>query len=100
MKITNRISPAIIAAAVGMLLPSIPELSPTKLIAAIEAYDIQTPQQEKFKHEKPLTVAEAMELLSVSKPTIYRLFEDGTLTKLKVRNGTRIPAEDIEKLLK
>ena len=48
-----------------------------------------------------VTVAEAQKILSVSRPTIYRLIAAGRLTALKVggTTATRITMESIEKLI-
>ena len=98
MKIRNSIKKEIIAAAVGMLSPFVEDLTPTKLIAALEAFEGDNAKSAEHL-EKPLTVAEACKLLSISKPTIYKMFRDGTLKKVKVRNSTRIPAAEIKRLL-
>ena len=98
MNVKNQISPAIINAAVAMLTPYIPDLTPTNLISALQGYE-GTKVSLDDRPQKPYTVAEAMKLLSVSKPTIYRMFEDRTLRKIKVRGTTRIPAEDVNRLL-
>ena len=46
-----------------------------------------------------LTVAQTMDILNVSKPTIYRLIDRGLLKRIKIMDATRITAESIEKLL-
>jgi excisionase family DNA binding protein len=99
MKISNTISQAIIAATTGILQPFVSDLTPTKLIAALKAYDADSTSKLELRPQRPYTVAEAMTLLSASKPTIYRLFADKVLTKIKIRGLTRIPAAEIEALM-
>lgn len=95
MKIKKQISPSIISAAVGMLAPFVPDISPTSLIAALETYDQQHAQNINDKPKKPYTIREVCELLGITKPTVYRMFHDGSLTKLKIGGTTRIPADEI-----
>ena len=38
MHVSNRIPPAVLAAAAGMLQPFVPELSPQNLVAALKAH--------------------------------------------------------------
>ncbi len=98
MRVKTTISQAIIAAATGMLQPFIPDLTPTRLISAIEKYNNEDANIA-GQLEQPLTVAEACRLLKVSRPTIYRLKERGEIRFTKVGRGTRIPAEDIRRLI-
>lgn len=101
MKIKDQINPSIITAAVTLLSPSIPDLSPTRLIAALQTYDSEGKEQDAVnaRPRQPYTVAEVCKLFRISKPTVYRMAERGELTLLKLGRSTRIPAEDIEKLL-
>jgi excisionase family DNA binding protein len=98
MKISNKINIEIISAIVGMLKPFVPDISPTRLLAALEDYDSSKNLIDK-RPQKAYTVAEAMTILGVSKPCIYKMFKDGTLTKLKIRRATRIPASEINALI-
>ncbi|MDD5598319.1 MAG: helix-turn-helix domain-containing protein [Victivallaceae bacterium] len=98
MKIKSKITPEIIAAVTSLLAPFVEDLTPTKLIAALEAFeDIDSRSAERL--EKPFTIAEACKLLQVSKPTIYRMFADGTIKKVRIRNSIRIPASAIHSIL-
>ena len=102
MEISNKISQSIIAAATGMFQPFIPDLTPTRLIDALKQFDAETnaTAATSARPQRPYTVAEVQELLGVSKPTIYRMFKDGSLTQLKIREGiTRIPAAEVEALM-
>ncbi len=102
MKIKNQINKAIIQAAVSMLQPFIPELTPTKLIDALQNYSETNESTAKSESKIPklYTVAEVMKILGVSKPTIYRMFKDGRLNKIEVsENTTRISSTDLEKII-
>lgn len=98
MKIRNKINQEVIVAATSLLANFIPELTPTKLIAALETFESEA-QTTKQRPESPYTITEACKLLQVSKPTIYKMFLDGTLTRIKVRNSTRIPASEIHSII-
>ncbi len=104
MKVKSQINSAIIQAAVSMLQPFVTELTPTKLIDALQSYsddgnsNAETTAKEAIP--KLYTIAEVMKILKVSKPTIYRMFKDGRLNKIKVsENTTRISSTDLENLL-
>ena len=47
-----------------------------------------------------VTVREAAQRMSVSTKTIYRLFNRGKLTKMKVGRATRISADELNVYLK
>lgn len=102
MKISNSISTAIIAAATGMLQPFIPDLTPTRLIEALKLYNTNGSEEENKKHvtvKKPLTIKEICELLCISRPSVYRMRERGEIRFVKIGGLTRIPVEDVERLL-
>lgn len=98
MKVKNQIPPSIITAAVGILNPFVPDITASKLIAALQDYASSKSTLDE-RPQKPYTVREVTKILMISKPTVYRMFEDGTLTRLKIRNSTRIPAKEINQLL-
>ena len=101
MKVKNKINPQIIEAAVGMLKPYVPELSPTRLIAALEEYDLC--KDEKLKNnerpKKPYTISEVCELLGISRPTLDNYEEKGLIRKIHLGRLVRIPVDDIDSLL-
>ena len=97
MKVKNQIPPAIITAAVAMLSPFVPELSPVRLLTALQDYGEAT--EEDTRPSKPYTIPELMALLNVSKPTIYKLINNGTLKRIKAATCTRISAESVYRLL-
>ncbi|UDQ99429.1 helix-turn-helix domain-containing protein [Lentisphaerota bacterium WC36G] len=102
MKIKNQINSAIIQAATAMLQPFIPELTPTKLIDALQSFSTEASTEIENSNTIPklYTVAEVMKILGVSKPTIYRMFKNGKLKKIEINeNTTRISSADLEKIL-
>ena len=101
MQVKNQIPPAIIEAAAAMLKPFVHDLSPTRLIAALQGYDSEAKDQEiiNARPKQPYTIKEVCDLLRISKPTVYRLMERGDITFIKVGSSTRIPAEDLDRLL-
>ena len=101
MKVKDQIPQSIITAAVAMLQTFIPELSPTRLIAALQAYDSEGKEQVEHnaRPRQPFTITEACQLLSLSRPTIYRMNRRGEIKLLKIGNSTRISADEIDKLL-
>ncbi len=101
MKVKNQISVAIISASVALLSPFVPNLTPTRLIAALEEYDIDGNKKssDNERPKQPYTIAEVCQLLRISKPTVYRLREQGKISFLKIGRSTRILAEDVERLL-
>lgn len=44
-------------------------------------------------------ITETAEALGVCRATVYRMIDDGTLSAFKVRGGTRITAESINRLV-
>ena len=79
MKIQNKITPAVIQAAVAMLSPYVPEISPQSLIQALRDYGTNA-----ATFDKPLTRKEAAAVLGVSLPTINRLLNAGTLRRIRI----------------
>ena len=101
MKVRDSINPAIVSAAVAMLQAFVPDLSPTRLIAALQAYDSEGKEQEAInaRPRQPLKLSEASKLLTISRPTIYRMAKRGELTLTKIGCSTRICAEEVDRLL-
>ena len=95
---TKTITPAVIAAAAGLLQPFAPELTPTGLVAAIKAY---SPSGKKQKNDdRPLTRREAAELLQVSLNTVTKYMKTGKLRKITLTaRSCRIDAASVRKLL-
>ena len=86
MQIKQRITPAILAAATGMLQPFIPELTPQGLLAALKSHDAGQPAAA--IPEKPLSRKEAAALLAVSLNTVNRYMNTGLLRRIKI--GPRV----------
>ncbi len=101
MKVKDQIPQSIITAAVGLLANFVPDLTPTCLIAALQAYDSEGNEQAEHnaRPRKPFTVTEACQLLTLSRPTIYRMKNRGEIRLLKIGNSTRISAEEVDRLL-
>ena len=99
MKVKNSITTAIISATVGLLNPFVPELTPTRLIAALQEYDDNKKSSENERPKQPYTVNEFCELFRISKPTLYRMQIRGELSILKIGSSTRVSADEVERLL-
>ena len=101
MKIKNTLPQSIIVAAVAMLSPFIPDLSPTRLIAALQSYDSEAKEQDNVnaRPRQSLTLKDACFILRLSRPTIYRMNKRGEIKLLKIGNSTRISAQEIDRLL-
>lgn len=98
MQITQKITPAILAAATGMLQPYIPDLSPQGLIAALKTYEAANTRRDATT--KPLTRQEAAALLSVSVNTINRYMNLGYLRRVKISDRlVRIDPCSVQALL-
>lgn len=89
MQIRQRINPAILAAATGMLQPFVPELTPQRLLAALKTQDEGLPAIPAAAiPEKPLSRKEAAALLAVSLNTVNRYMNTGLLRRIKI--GPRV----------
>lgn len=98
MQITQRITPAVLAAATGMLQPFIPELSPQGLVAALKNHETGNPAT--VIAEKPLTRQEAATLLSVSLNSVNRYMNIGILRRVKISPRlVRIDPQSVRDLL-
>lgn len=49
--------------------------------------------------ERMFTVKEAMEILNLSKSTIYRLVENGTIKAVKIGGSIRIPQAELRRFI-
>ena len=93
----NQIPEPIVNAATAMLVPFYPELSPSGLVEALKHRE-PTPATPTFR--KPLTRAEAAEILQVSISSINRYIKSGTLKASKIgRRLVRIDPRSLEALL-
>ena len=100
--LNKEIPSGIILAAVGLLLPYIPNISSDNLKKALET--INTPNAATDKDPRPLkpyTRKDAAEALGVSVPTIDRYMATGLLTRVRYSaRAIRISAESVHKLMK
>lgn len=101
MKTKTDIPSGIILAAVGLLLPYIPNITFSNLQAALETINNTNAEPEKDSHpQKPYTRKGAAEMLGVSVPTIDRYMADGRLTRVRYSaRAIRISAESVHKLM-
>ena len=89
--------PAILTAAVALLRPFAPDLSPERLQSALKQYDEPAPTKAGLhESERPLTRRQAAEYLGVSLATINRYVKAGK--PLGCRRGSSRLAEHVEKL--
>ena len=87
----------ILAAAVGVLAPYVPGLSPTILVRALLEY---VPDGRASGPVRPaLSKCQAAERLNLSLSSINRRIADGTLPSVKIGGSVRIPSEAVEQLL-
>ena len=99
MKITQKITPAVIQAATAMLSPYVPEISPSGLMEAIRNYS-NVPEPERKENLKPYTRTEVCELLGVSLPTLHRMINRGVLRRIKVGiRAVRIDPKSVQEIL-
>ncbi|HQL86524.1 MAG: hypothetical protein BWX73_00306 [Lentisphaerae bacterium ADurb.Bin082] len=86
MTLKDNITPSVLQAAVGLLQPYAPDLSPRSLVAALKAYGDApaptAPPQADGKPQKPLTRREAADLLSCSVGTVVRYMNQGKLRRI------------------
>lgn len=80
MKIQSKIAGGVIQAAVGLLAPYVPEISPQSLIEALRDYG----STKAATPEKPLTRKEAAEILGVSLVTVNRLLNSRKLRRIRI----------------
>ena len=98
MEIQDRINQQIISAAVNMLSPYVPELTPTNLISALKEH--QATQTTAPKLEKPLTRQQVADFLGISLVTVTRYLNTGKLRRIKLTDrNVRIDAESFRKLI-
>lgn len=98
MKIKDSIKKEIIAAAVGMLSPFVENLTPTSLIAALTEYAEDKPVGHN-QVRRPHTIKDVMETLQLSKPSVFKLINQGKLKRIKLGSTTRITPESLDQLI-
>ena len=96
---TTKISPAVLAAATGMLQPFVPGLSPQSLVAALKNHEDNARNDSK-QTEKPMTRQDAAALLGVSLNTLNRYMNTGILRRVHVGPRlVRIDPQSVRDLL-
>ncbi len=94
------VTPPILNAAVSMLQPFAPELSPNALMDAIRTYDQATNAKPSCNIEKPLTRRDVATLLGCSLNTINRYLNSGRLQKIRLTpRSIRITSASVKALL-
>lgn len=101
MKSSQNIPSGIILAAVGLLLPYIPNITTDNLQRALETINSPNTAAEKdSRPQKPYTRKGAAEMLGVSIPTIDRYLASGHLTRVRYSaRAIRISADSVHKLM-
>ena len=95
----RRIPASITEAAVTLLQPYCPELSPASLVEALKQHNAVT-KTPKTTKTRPLTRRQVAELLQISIASVNRRMKDGTLRAFKVgQRAVRIDPESVENLL-
>lgn len=74
----NRINSQVLESAVVLLQAMTPELTPTRLVAALKKYEIDEPAQN-LSIERPLTIKEACAMLQVTRHTLYKYVKSGQI---------------------
>ena len=98
---TNSVPQGILLAAVGLLLPYIPNITSNNLQKALEAINTPDTTPEKDpRPQKPYTRKGAAEMLGVSIPTIDRYLASGRLTRVRYSaRAIRISADSVHMLM-
>ena len=97
MQIRQRVTPAVLAAATGLLQPFVPELSPQSLVEALRGHE---PGDRPAPMEKQMSRRQAAALLGVSIPTVDRYMRDGILRRVKIgKRLVRIDPASVRALL-
>lgn len=99
MQLKDNVTPAVLTAAVGLLAPFAPDLSPRSLVAAIKSYKAD-PAADPDRIEKPLTRREVAALLGCSLQTINSHLNAGRLRRIKLTaKSVRIDPDSLRALL-
>ncbi len=100
MKI-HKVAPQVLESAVVLLQAMTPELTPTRLVAALKKYEIDEPAQSPNISERPMTIKEACAMLQVTRHTLYKYVKTGQIrgTKLGGERLIRIDPASVRKLL-
>ena len=94
----NKLTPAVLAAATGLLAPFVPSVTPQSLAEALRMLEVG--DRPAAPPEKPLTRQEVAELLSCSLASVNRYMNAGTLRRVKIgKRAVRIDPASVRALL-
>jgi hypothetical protein len=100
MQLKDTITPSVLAAAVGLLQPFCPDLSPRSLVRAIKSYQAEVTTATDATPEKPLTRKEAAAILGVSLQSVSRYMNDGRLKRISLsKKCVRVCPQSLRDLL-
>ena len=100
MKI-HKVAPQVLESAVVLLQSRAPELTPTRLVAALKKFEIDEPAQSSNTSERPMTIKEACAMLQVTRHTLYKYVKSGQIraTRLGGHRLFRIDPVSIREFL-
>ncbi len=94
------VSPEIAAAAVTLLVPYFPGLTPAILVDALKNH-ANTTLETCARPQKPYTRKQAAALLQMSMATLDRYLASGRLARIRLSaHATRVSAESVHNLMK
>lgn len=97
MKIKSSIPPATLNAAAALLLPYVPDVSATTLVAALRNHEGQAAP---VSETRPMTRRQVAEALQMHVSSVNRLLNNGTLRRLKITGrSVRIDRASVEAML-
>ena len=102
MQLRDTITPSVLSAAVGLLQPYAPDLSPSALVKAIKAYkaDGAATPANAVRFDAPITRQEAAKLLNCTLQTISRYMNVGKLKRIRLSaTSVRVDAASVRALL-
>ena len=98
MRFIGNVSPEVLIIVKNALLPYIPELTPTKLVTALQQYDPDLTNAIGV-NDNYYTIQNAAKLIDCTLPTLYNWKRKGKIRFKKVGDKTYIPKEDIDKII-
>ena len=99
MKIRSTPPAEVLAAIVALLLGCVPDLTPTRLVAALRNFEPDNDgRQSAAPPARMLSLKEAADALAVSVDTVRRAVKDGRLVGRKVGKLWRVPAAAVAAL--
>ncbi|MDQ0287982.1 helix-turn-helix transcriptional regulator [Oligosphaera ethanolica] len=100
MQLRDNITPSVLTAAVGLLAPFAPDLSPRSLVAAIKAYKADPTADPTGLAARPLTRRQVAETLGISLQSVSRMMNDGRLRRIVLSaKSVRIDPDSLRALL-